>query len=565
MKFNKNSSTSFIRDAFELIAPFWRSNEKWLAWILTVAIIGLNLGLVYITVLINQWYNSFYNSLQEKNFEDFKRLILQFCCLAAFYIIGAVYKLYLQQMLTIKWRNWLTASMISEWLKNKRFYSIEHSDLGTDNPDQRISEDIRNLAGATLSLSLGLLSSVTTLISFFLILWNLSGPITFNLFDLEITIPGYMVWAAFLYAGFGSALTQRIGRKLSPLNFKQQQKEADFRYALVKLRENSEAIALLKGESKEELTLRDYFTQVVGNYNSIMKCQKRLTWFTASYGQAAVIFPLVVAAPRYFSGAIQLGTLMQITSAFERVQDSLSWFIDSYTGLTDWKASIDRLRGFKAAWKEADLVNDHGHSQIVRTESNDLAGTININLPNGESLQNNLKFHLLSGKNSVIHGASGRGKSTFFRVLSGLWPFANGSLWMPKINQTMFLSQTPYLPIGTLLDVCCYPEIPSEKDRNTLLSSLSALGLSKFIKEIDYSCDWSKRLSAGEQQRVVLIRAFIKKPSWLFLDEATANLDAHSDELINSAIKEFLPDTTVVRISHKESDRRQAEQILELT
>ena len=546
------SKKAFLVDAFRIIYPYWRSADWRMAWILTTVIVALNLGLVYISVKINQWYNSFYNSLQQKNFEEFKTLILFFCGWATLYIIGAVYRLYLQQMLTIRWRHWLTDGMLKQWLEEKRFYTIELGNFGTDNPDQRIAEDLRILASATLSLALGLLSSTTTLVSFFLILWNLSGAFDFTAFGHAISIPGYMVWAAFIYAFFGSVLTHVIGKRLITLNFEQQKVEANFRYSLVRVRENTESIALLDGETREEVSLKQSFADIINNWRLIMRYQKRLTWFTAAYGQAAVIFPLVVAAPRYFSGAIELGALMQISSAFGRVQDALSWFIDSYGSLTEWKASVDRLRGFSQACQKADQLKSDSLERLPRSLSDEVSGSISLSLPDGTKLQDHLAVRFPKNKDTLVIGKSGRGKSTLFRAISGLWPFVSGSLWIPPKDNLLFIPQKSYLPIGTLREVCWYPDsVSADKSSNDfLVNILTEFGLPNLVKDLDEVADWSKRLSGGEQQRIALIRAILKQPLWLFMDEATASLDQATQDLSLMLLKKYLPNTTIVQIAH---------------
>lgn len=549
---NTRTKREFTRRAWGLIYPYWLSSEKWIAWTLLIVIVGLNLGLVYLTVLLNGWYGEFYNSLQQKNFEDFKRLLLTFGGLAFLYILGAVYRLYLQQMLEIKWRKWLTDSYLSEWLAQRRYYLLQLKEFGTDNPDQRIAEDVQILARSTLTLSLGLLSSITTLVSFFMILWNLSGPISFQFLGSEITIQGYMVWIAFVYALIGSVLTHWIGKALIRLNFNQQRYEADFRYSLVRVRENSEAIALLRGEENERRGLGRKFSEIITNWWSIMRYQKRLTWFTAAYGQLASVFPLIVGAPRYFGGLIELGALMQISSAFGRVQDALSWFIDSYASLTQWKASVDRLLGFQDAWGHSDELLSGASRELQRTiNSSQIKGMVSLSLPDQTPLKEGISLAIQPKDRVQVHGTSGKGKSTLFRALSGLWPFAKGTLEFPEERAVFFLPQKPYLPIASLRDVLSYPDLRCAVSDEHLIAHLKALNLEKFVGELDTICDWSKRMSLGEQQRVAVIRAILKDPSWLFLDEATASLDTRSQELVQEFLAARLPNAAIISIDHR--------------
>jgi putative ATP-binding cassette transporter len=541
----------FLKQAWSFISPYWKSQDWKMAWLLLVVIVSLNLGLVYISVRLSHWSNSFYNSLQNKNFEEFKTLILYFCGWATLYIIGAVYRLYLQQMLTIRWRSWLTDGMLSKWLSNNRFYFLTFADKTTDNPDQRIAEDLRNLCTITLSLGLGLLASVTTLVSFFFILWNLSGELTFNLLGTQITIPGYMVWVAIVYSLFGSIITHLLGKRLVSLNFFQQKVEADFRYSLVRLRENTESISLLGGQNYEELSLKKCFKEIMTNWGSIMRLQKRLTWFTSAYGQLAIIFPIVVAAPRFFSGAIELGALMQISQAFGKVQDSLSWFIDSYGSLAEWKASIDRLSGFTQAMEKSDKLKQSMEDRISKIPSDEVSGVLDISLPNGKQLINSFPFKFLENKDSILVGASGKGKSTLLKVIAGLWPFANGSIRIPK-EECVFIPQKSYIPIATLKQALVYPLDAEDLnlDNQFLSKILTNFKLEPLTLKLDEVGDWSKKLSGGELQRIAIIRAILKSPKWLFLDEATSGLDSDTEKLTLALLKQYLPSTTIVAVVH---------------
>ena len=341
---NDSVHEKFFSRVWRLITPYWRSEEKRLAWILLLAVIALSLFSVGISVVLNSWYRDFYNALEKKDLAAFTQSILYFCGIATFGILGAVYRLYLTQMLTIRWRRWLTEQHFAKWLSHKNYYRLEQGGY-TDNPDQRLSEDLNQFTSSTLSLGLGLMKTVVSLVSFSIILWGVSGSI--ELFG--ITIPGYMFWAAFLYAVVGSWLTHVIGRRLIPLSNQQERYEADLRFSLVRVREHAENIALSNGEPNENARLSSRFGQVWSNYWSMMGVQKRLTFFTAGYSQIAVIFAFMVAAPRYFAGKIELGELMQINSAFGSVQENFSWFIDAYATLASWRATCDRLLSFRQA------------------------------------------------------------------------------------------------------------------------------------------------------------------------------------------------------------------------
>src|SRR5215468_12432119 len=352
----------FGREAWRLLVPYWRSEERWRAFGLLAIIVALNLGSVYVLVLLNAWNRAFYDSLQQRDAAAFATQLGRFCFLAAAFIVSAVYRQYLTQVLEMRWRQWLTHHFLRDWLAGGAYYRLERAGRETDNPDQRIAEDLRAVAGGTLGLATGLLNAVVTLVSFVGILWGLSGPLTIPLGGATLTIPAYLVWAAVVYAIVGSILTHRIGRPLVRLHASQQRREADFRFGLVRLRETAEEVALYRGESLEQRGLRVRFARIVDNWWDIVRAQKRLTWFTTGYGQAANVFPILVAAPRYFAGAIQLGELMQIASAFGRVQDALSWFVDSYGQLAEWKASVVRVLAFADGMRgdAAEATRDEG-------------------------------------------------------------------------------------------------------------------------------------------------------------------------------------------------------------
>ncbi|MGY0712965.1 ABC transporter ATP-binding protein/permease [Azospirillum argentinense] len=339
----------FLRDVWTLTRPYWSSEERWAARGLLAAIVALNLGVVFITVELTEVNGAIFNALQEKDQGAFVDQLLLFGGLALVYIAVAVYRLYLNQMLQIRWRRWLTDRCLGDWMEGQTYYWLQLAGTPADNPDQRISEDLRGFVQLTLSLSLGLLTNLVTLVSFLAMLWSLSGTLSVALFGVELAIPGYMVWVALAYAVVGTWLIHRIGRPLARLSFDQQKYEADFRFALVRLRENAESVALQGGEAQERRGFTSGFARVVDNWWAIMRTQNRLVWFTSAYEQVAIIFPLLVAAPRYFSGAVPLGALMQTAQAFGQVQGALSWFIDAYVSLTDWHATTSRLVGFRQA------------------------------------------------------------------------------------------------------------------------------------------------------------------------------------------------------------------------
>ncbi|QRY81528.1 ABC transporter ATP-binding protein/permease [Pseudomonas sp. PDNC002] len=538
----------FFHRVWQLTAPYWRSEEKGMAWLLLIVVIALSLVGVALNVWLNSWYRDFYNALQNKDLKSFVHLMLMFSGIAAVFILTAVYRLYLTQMLTIRWRRWLTERHFGAWLQHKNYFRMEQGGH-TDNPDQRLTDDLKSFTTTTLGLSLGLLSNVVSLVSFSVILWGVSGSIEI----FGVTIPGYMFWAALVYALVGSWLTHLIARRLIGLNNRQQRYEADLRFGLVRVRENAESIALYNGEANENDRLMARFRNVWGNFWELMKVQKRLTFFSAGYGQIATVFPFIVAAPRYFAGQIQLGELMQINSAFGNVQSAMSWFIDAYAELASWRATCDRLLSFRAAMAE---TSQESANIDVRKSGDSLhLQDLALSLGNGRELLAATSLTVNAGEHVLIGGPSGSGKSTLLRAMSGLWRYGSGVVQMPQAR-SLFVPQKPYLPIGTLAEALCYPDPGNSHDAERLKHVLQLCRLDSLVPRLDEADHWQRVLSPGEQQRLAIARALLYAPQWLFLDEATSALDETDEAALYQVLLEQLPDTTLVSIGHRTSLKR---------
>lgn len=543
---------SFWRRFWGLVGPYWSSEEKWSAILLIIAIMTMNLGTVYVHVLINAWTKDFYNALQQANKAAFFSDLLQFAKLATAYIVQSVYMLYLQQMLQIRWRRWLTRNYLSMWLGQQVYYRMQFLHDATDNPDQRISEDIDSFIDLTLTLSIRLLNSVATLGSFIAILWVLSGSLPVSLGRMgTLTIPGYMVWAAIAYSLLGTWLTMRVGNPLIELNFNQQRYEADFRFSMARLRENSECVALYRGEKDESENFWSRFTSVVNNYWKIMRRQKRLNSLTGGYNQLAVIFPVLMAAPRFFTGEMKLGGLMQTASAFGSVHDALSFLVNSYTMITNWSAIMNRLTGFTSAIEQVKTLKDR---EDLRRTNSSYGGleveSLDVFLPDKRLLIENLNLTLEPGSSLLITGASGSGKSTLIRTLAGIWPFARGEIRLPENAKTMFLPQRPYLPMGSLREALYYPS-GSSASESRLREALDRCELSHLAPVLDQTDNWSQALSLGEQQRVAFARVLLQRPDFLFLDEGTASIDEKMEENLYKIIRSELRNTTVISVAHR--------------
>jgi putative ATP-binding cassette transporter len=560
------TSRTFLPDLWALTKPYWFSEERWTARGLLAVIVALNLGLVYINVQLNLWNNDFYNTLQNMDKDGFFHQLAKFGVIAAAYIVVAVYQLYLNQMLQIRWRRWLTGRYLADWIGERTYYRLQLTDRGTDNPDQRIADDLAAFCDKTLNLTLGLMSAVVTLISFVSILWTLSGTLSFPFNGSRIDIPGYMVWVALVYAIAGTVLTHLIGRPLIGLKFNQQKFEANFRFSLVRFRENAESIALYAGEADEIRGLQHRFADVATNWWAIMKRQKSLTWFTAGYNQIATIFPFVVAAPRYFAGSIQLGGLMQTASAFGQVQDALSWIVNAYTQLAEWRATVDRLTTFRNATHRAQR-EARAHAGVA-TATHDGGGysarEVNIDLPGGQPLLAPFSLELKPGESVLVTGASGSGKSTLFRALAGIWPFGRGTVSRPRNASVLFLPQKPYLTIGALREQLCYPAANGTYSDGELRAALVDCKLDHLVDRLDEEQHWAQVLSGGEQQRVAFARALLHKPEWLFMDEATSALDETTEAALYHLLGERLPHSTIVSIGHRANLRQLHQRRLEI-
>ncbi|ETF08085.1 ABC transporter ATP-binding protein/permease [Pseudomonas moraviensis] len=538
----------FFRKVWAMTTPYWRSEEKGKAWTLLIAVIALTLFSVAISVWINSWYKDFYNALQRKDEAAFWQLILYFCGIATVAILGAVYRLYLTQMLTIRWRAWLTEKHFKRWLDHKNYYQLEQGGY-TDNPDQRISEDLNTYTANTLSLGLGLLRTIVSLVSFSIILWGVSGSI--EVFGIEI--PGYMFWCALLYAAVGSWLTHLIGRRLIGLNNKQQRFEADLRFSMVRVRENAESIALYNGEPNENRRLSNRFGLVWHNFWDIMRVSKRLTFFTSGYGQIAIIFPFVVAAPRYLSGKIELGELMQINSAFGNVQENFSWFITAYSDLAAWRATCDRLLSFRQAMSD----NEQRTPAIdVQNQGSDLqVHNLGLDLADGRHLLTDADMTVEPGERVMLSGRSGSGKSTLLRAMGHLWPAGHGNIRLPAARY-LFLPQKPYLPIGTLREALSYPQPGDTYAPERYAQVLETCRLPHLVGRLDEANHWQRMLSPGEQQRLAFARALLYSPQWLYMDEATSAMDEEDEATLYQALIDEIPGLSIVSVGHRSSLKR---------
>ena len=547
----------FIAGLFHLITPYWNSEEKKSARLYLAAIITLTIAAVYMTLLLNEWFNSFYSALQNYDSGAVYRGLLRFTGLAFAHIAFAVYSYYLQQRLALRWRKWMTKNYLAKWTGQQMYYRLEMFSQGTaDNPDQRISEDINLFTARTLSFMSGLLRSATTIVCFIFVLWNLSEVLSFTAAGQEFHIYGYLVWTALAYSVLGTWITHKVGHRLVSLNYLQQKLEADFRFSMVRLRETAESVAFYNGAAKEESFLSNRFMTLLRNTLFIIKKQKQLSWLTNSYAQIAIIFPFVVAVPRYLSQNISLGGLMQIANCFGKVQDAMSYFVDVYASLAEWQSCAERLLSFDKHIAAIEKETEEKSGSLVREETPDRLRLtdVTISVPamdenkRTREIISSASCSIKSGEHVILKGPSGSGKSTLLRTLAGFWPYVKGHISMPAPSEMMFIPQKPYIPMGTSAEAASYPLETADKE--ILSPLLGECGLSHLMEKPDTEADWSHILSLGEQQKLAFVRVFLRKPKWVFLDEATSAMDEETEEKMYRLLT-ALPGTTVISIGHR--------------
>lgn len=542
--------------AWQLIKSYWQSDQRLPAYLFFTIVMVMTVSLVALDVVFNYWYNYFYDALQAYDKHGVIRLLAAFCLIALFYIVLAVYRYYISQLFGLRWRRWLTEQFVGRWLQKRSYYLLESFDEKTDNPDQRIQEDVGSLINFSIDLSMGLIGAITTFIAFIYILWQLSGELTVPLGKLgTFHVQGYLVWVGVAYALVGTILTFKIGRPLVPLNFEQQRREANFRYAAVDLRSHAENVALYKGERHQKSVLYRLFGRLLDNWYVIILRQKVLLWFSAGYNQISVLLPLVVALPNYFDKVFLLGGLIQSLQAFRSVQDSLSFLVNSYPRIAEWQAVAQRLTTFVNHISDAEEKAEKENHLTFRKhqEQKITVRGVTIHTPRKELLLENVTENFSHGRYYLIKGESGIGKSTFLRTLAGIWPYASGEVLFPEHQRIMYLPQKPYMPIGTLAEAILFPNHSQKELEARLEEVMRHCHLESFIPRLREAATWSEKLSPGEQQRIAFARVLIHKPDWVFMDESTSMLDAANETALYGVLKQHLPTCSVISVGHRSS------------
>ncbi|MGJ3355491.1 ABC transporter ATP-binding protein/permease [Providencia sp. Je.9.19] len=548
-----------LKQFFYLVKPFWGQRAALFCWILLFASLGLTLTSVWFNVKMNAWNGDFYNSLQKLDGQALYGLLQYFVILVSGLIFVVVMGNYLKQMLVIRWRKGMTELILGRWLSpNSKHYMLRLTSQEPDNPDQRIAEDIRLLVESTLNLLVTFLHSMLTLVSFAAILWTLSGSLTFSFSGSDWTIPGYMFWACIIYTIIGIALTQWIGFPLRRLHMDKQRREADYRSSLINCRQHGDAIAGQRGENQDRKELMGRFSEIIGNWNRLISCERNLSFYTVGYQQVTALAPVLLALPKFLAGEIMLGGLMQLRQAFSSVATSLGWFIFAYKEIAAWQATVSRLYNFVIL-----LENDKNSEVKIQENSIPLSANLTVSTADNRQLINHVSLIAKQGELTLISGRSGIGKSTLLRTLSGHWPFFSGDI--SRTNSVMWIPQRLYLPISRLDSLLAYPQAISKFSLADFQYALTLVGLEKLHHQLTLETDWNNRLSGGEQQRIMFARLLLNRPKLLLLDETTSALDENSALELIALLKAQLHESAIVLVSHQRFISSLAEQQIDLS
>jgi putative ATP-binding cassette transporter len=544
---------SAAAESFALAKNLWQSRYRFIVSLLAGGILLVLIGNMFGQIRLNDWNGAFFDAIAKKNLTELGHQLLIFAGIVAFLLSLVVGQTWMQQMLKIRLREWLTRHLLDDWLARGRAYRLGLAgELGV-NPDQRIEEDTRKLTDLSAGLAVGLLQASILLVSFIGILWSLSSHLVFVVAGHHFSIPGYMVWCAIAYALIGSLLTWRVGLPMVGLNAQLYSREAELRFALVRVSESAEAIALYHGETDERRQLDGNVERVIATMSKLTGAVSRLTWITSGYGWLAIIVPMLVASPGYFSGTLTLGGLMIVVGAFNQVQSSLRWFVDQFPSIADWRATLHRVSAFKAAMDRLDRSDETvEHIELARHPHGKLAfDGVSVLFADGRVVIAETSVEIALGERVLIVGESGAGKSTLFRAIAGLWPWGTGTILLPDPEEMMFMPQRPYLPLGTLRAALAYPDGPSAFGTAAIVRALKRVGLNEFLPMLDVPARLDKSLSLGQQQLIGFARLLLHRPSWVFLDEATSALDELSQRRVMSMFDDELAGATVVSIGHR--------------
>ncbi len=545
------TSPSEARLILGLILPFWKSEQKLKAWSMLLIVLICNILVVYAYVELNKLNGHMYNALENKDLQAFLKQIYKFTLMVSAVIIIMNINSYFNSILGFTWRKWLTDNLTQKWMKNSNFYRIMNLTYPAENPDQRISQDLNSFANETLGFFMELFSQSLSLVSFSILLWNLSGSFNLNkISDSNFEIHGYLFWTALLYCVIGTYVTIKIGKPLIALDYTQEKFEANFRYSLIRVREKREEIALYNGFTPEIKNLQDCFQDIKQNFYNIVIRTVYLNIWRKAYANFDQVIPLLAAAPMYFAGIYTLGVLMQIGGAFASVKESLSIIVSSFTGIASWLATSRRLLQLDAQIKDAQLLQEESKIIITRSNKDQIScEKLTITTPSGKALLKNVNLKANLKDRIIITGQSGIGKSTLIRAIADLWPYGQGNIHLPS-DDVFFVPQRPYLPISTLRNALIYPGTPTKSFDKQILKFLKDLKLDYLSNNLDKKQDWGLVLSLGEQQRIAIIRLLLHKPKWIVMDEPTSSLDSALQNTVFELLNKNLKDSAIITVAH---------------
>jgi len=545
-----------LRDFWRLAGPYWRSSGRGYAVLLTITLGVATLANALLQLGVNTWFGGFFNAIDAHESHSVLQYVFIFIVLAAGLMVVAAVQIRIKASLQIGWREWITDRLINHWLEHGHNFMLSFRADEYDNPDHRIGEDVRMVTEAAVDFAAGLINSALLLLIFIGALWSLSGIIHVPLGPVSLAMPGYLVAAAIAYAAISTVMTHWLGKPLVRLSEERHAREGDFRFSLVRVRENAEGAALLRGETVERAGLRRVFDRLIGAFQAQMNLETKLTFATTCFTVANPVVPLLIASPQFLAGNISLGELMQISQAFVQVQVALGFFVDNYMRLSDWMAGINRIVRLDLACAAHDLAKDDGSNRIEICEGpDDVLRLVDLTVASadGDVMIDGATVAIAAGEKVLVQGDVGVGKTTLFRALAGLWPWGSGRIETPPYRQMMFVSHRPYVPSGNLKAAMAYPKAAEEIADSAAREALARCGLGRFADKLTTEARWDQVLSEAEQQRLAFARLLLHRPRWVVMDEATSELDPASEADLMSIFRAELAGTTVITIAQRQS------------
>ena len=549
--------TTFFEQLMMMRRAFMASPVRNTILLLAGGILAIILATAFGQIILNRWNRPFYDAIERRDLTAFLNQLVTFAEIAGGLLVLNVAQTWLNQMLRLKLREGLTRDLIGQWMTPRRAFRLANAGAIGVNPDQRLHEDAHHLTELSTDLGVGLLQASILLVSFVGVLWSLSDGFVFHVWGRDFDIPGYMVWAAVIYAGVASWLSWLVGRPLIGLNADRYGREAELRYSLVRVNEHVDAISLAAGEADERRRLELDLAAVLAATRRIVAAIVRLEWITASYGWITVVAPIIIASPVYFAGNMTFGGLMMAVGAFNQVHSSLRWFVDHIGGIADWRATLLRVAAFRSAMLKADDL--HGVEKRI-TIGEDQPGELtfqNVAVPSPggctELVEKDVTIR--PGERVLITGHSGAGKTTFFRAIAGLWPWGSGRIGLPKGEPLTFIPRTPYFPPGPLRAVLCYPLAPDSFGDGDLTSVLTKVGLGHLANQLDKNARWERELGEDDQRLLAFARLALHRPRWVVIDEALDTLKGDARERVFSMLEHDLANAAIVNIGQLERGR----------